>query len=189
MKLYVSADAIASFAAQAGVEYALEDCDAAVPYANLIANIKTRAKVTGIEYINFIEDTKDRAYYLDSASLAASELADVYTETGYWVKLGDELFWKSLVDTTKITVDCSAENGEFSDSVSLDMYYAGAKLDAEIALSGEGAEYVTLAGNTITRKANAQVLADKALTATISYQGIVKSVELTLLFDVDKVIT
>ena len=96
LKLYVSADAIASFAAQAGVEYALEDCDAAVPYANLIANIETRYPDYDIAYITFVA-IEGTDYYLDNTALSAdTELVATYVETGCWKVVEGALVWASL---------------------------------------------------------------------------------------------
>ncbi len=116
LTLTLPADVIASFDAKAGVEYTLEACPkAAAAYANLIANLETKYS-SDIAYISFVEDTKDRAYYLDSASLAASEAASIYTATGFWKVDDGKLVWASLdnsqhVYNTVVTAPTCTEKG------------------------------------------------------------------------------
>ena len=100
IQVTISKDAMTAFDVTAG-EVQLSALPEAVlnAYGNLIANIEARAKVTGIDYINFIEDTKDRNYYLDGANLVAdTAVANTFVETGFWKVIGGKLVWTSLVE-------------------------------------------------------------------------------------------
>ncbi len=189
LTITISAEAIANFGADGDVEYALADCPkAATVYADLITNIESRRSID-IAYIKFIADVEGRAYYTDNAGLGASESASVYAESGCWAKLGNQLIWKSLVNSEAFTVKTDSGNASFKDSIDVEMYYGDTKVDAELSVSGEGADLVEVSGNTISIKADAVVVTDTALTATLTCGDYTKSIDLTLLFDIDKVVT
>ncbi len=158
-------------------------------YGNLITNVKTSSGID-FPYVKFVEDTKEgRSYYYDKSDFFASETSDLYEEFGYWTKMGEELVWNSLIDESKISVKTDSANNSFKDSIEVDMYYGEDAMGAEIAVSGAGAEFVEVNGNTISRKADVNFFSNQALTATLSYKGYTKTVDLTLLFDIDKVVT
>ena len=97
LPITMSKDAMTALGVSAG-EIQLSALPEAVSnaYANLIANIETRRSID-IDYINFVEDTKDRDYYLDNASLVAdTAVANTFVATGFWKVVDNALVWASL---------------------------------------------------------------------------------------------
>ncbi len=197
MTLVLPASAMTEFGVEAK-EYTVAELPTAVTtaYGNLIANLGAKLNAT-VGYVNFVEDTKEgRAYYYDSAALAADKaVADAYLATGCWAKLGDIIAWKSLINEENFTVksnNADPANMNFKSSITLGMCYGNTELaNVVITASDEVLEFVDIDGMTITKKAGVILASDQTLPVVLTYSDGVneysKTVELTLTLDLNEI--